>query len=299
MDWSDDGPSHPLRVRVVLFGAGRVGTAVASLLQNAGHEIAGVASPRRSSAERAATRLRTTVLRTDAENLRDTALVLIGAHDRAIADAAAAIAEHPLEGTTVAHFAGSLGLEPLQPIRAAGGRACALHPVQACPDVDTAIARLPGSAWGVTTDDADTRRFAIELIARDLAGIPIDVAEEDRALWHGAAVTTSNGIAALMGVGEAMLTALGVPNPIEILGPLAQGTVANARAGGGGGPTLTGPVVRGELETIERHLDGVRRRTPDLLESYRAAVHMIVIAARQSGRGDPDTLARIADALDR
>ena len=62
---------------------------------------------------------------------------------------------------------------------------------------------------------------------------------------------------------------------------------------------MTGPVVRGELETIERHLDGVRDRAPELLPSYKAAVNTIVAAARNSGRADEDVLARIANALNR
>ena len=51
----------------------------------------------------------------------------------------------------VCHFAGAVGVAPLKPALDAGILAAALHPVQTCPGLDTAVRRLPGSAWGVTT----------------------------------------------------------------------------------------------------------------------------------------------------
>lgn len=215
-------------------------------------------------------------------------LYLIGAPDDAIPSIARALAASAQPGALVCHFAGSLGTGPLRDVTATGGRPCALHPVQACPDVDTAIARIPRSAWGVTCAP-DVEDEVFRLIRQDLAGDPVLVREEDRVLWHAAAVVTSNGTAALLSMGESILAAIAVDAPERVLGPLAAGTVANARAGGGGGATLTGPIVRGEVSTVERHLAALEERAEDLVESYVSAARAILTSARRAGRIDTGT----------
>ena len=70
--------------------------------------------------------------------------------------------------------------------------------------------------------------WARDLISGPLRGLPVEVAEGDRAIWHAAASTTANGIAALMSVGEGMLGSIGIDRPSDVLGPLAGGTVASA-----------------------------------------------------------------------
>ena len=271
-----------LPMRVALVGAGRVGTAVAFLLRQSGHDIVGVSSRTEDSARAAATRLSAQTFMPTPDEVIDANLVLIGVPDGEIRDVAAALAPSVKAGTVVAHLSGSLGRGPLEPLSEA--RTCALHPFQACPDVDTAIRRLPGSAWGVTCPDADTERWVCEVLERDLQGFPVVVRDEDRALWHAAAVATSNGLAALLGASEAILAAIQIESPERILTPIASGTLANASEGGGGSRTLTGPVVRGEATTVKRHMDALSARAPELLPVYRAAARLILETATVSGR---------------
>lgn len=271
-----------------LIGAGRVGTAVAILLKEAGHRVTGVSSRTTASAERASALLSAPVA--DPRDLRAADVLLLGVPDHALSGMVPVIAG---AGTAaVVHFAGSVGPGPLA---SAGAAAFALHPVQACPDVASAVRRLPGSAWGVTCEN-DNRAWAHRLIEQDLHGMPVDVEDADRARWHAAAVTTSNGIAALMAIGESLLSSLGIDGPEKVLGPIARGTVANAIEVGGGAAALTGPVVRKEADVIRRHLEAVTAQSPDLLEAYRSALHMIVEAALTTGRIGPEDASAI-DAL--
>ena len=281
--------------RIALVGAGRVGTAVALLLQKRGHEIVGVSSRTPESRDTAARRLSSAVF-DHTQSVPPADVVLIGAGDAAIAEVAEITAAHVSRGTTVCHFAGSLGVAPLAPVAAAGARPVALHPVQACPDVDTAVARLPGSAWGVTCEV--TARDWVASFVSDLDGTPYWVDEDDRPVWHSASVTVSNGIAALLATGESILRSIGITDPVPVLGPLAAGTVANARVGGGGGATLTGPVVRSESATVQRHLKELRRRDPMLATGYAAVAAMIVRAARDSRRIDTATADEMLEWLD-
>jgi predicted short-subunit dehydrogenase-like oxidoreductase (DUF2520 family) len=283
-------------MRIALVGAGRVGVAVTTLLRDAGHEIVGVASRSDGSAQRAAGQLHAQVLALEGVASIEADLILIGVTDDAIEKTCVDIAPRVGPQTLVAHFAGSLGPGALGPL-GMPPRGCALHPVQACPDVDTAIRRLPGSAWGVTAPEGPPRATVHALITDDLHGFPVDVDEDVRPLWHAAAVTTSNGIAGLMATGESILAAIGIADPERVLGPLAAGTVANAAEGGGGAATLTGPVVRGEAATIARHLSALRSHSPTLAGAYIDAVRMITASATVTGRISAETAAAIEEVL--
>lgn len=281
--------------RVALIGAGRVGVAVAHLLQESDVEIVGVSSRSARSQGAAARRLsspefdyRTALPAAD--------IMLLGVIDAALDEVVDAVTPHLADGTYVCHFSGSVGTRPLDKVRASGARPCALHPVQAFPDVDAALARLPGSTWGVTCD-TDDRPWADEFVERFLKGRPVHVREDDRPVWHAAAVMVSNGISALLSIGESLLSAIGVDEPNVALAPIATGTVVNAREGGGGAATLTGPVVRGESFIIRRHLERLGDEDPELVNAYAQVVAMIIEAARASGRIEPAVAEEIAHTV--
>jgi len=282
-------------VNIALVGAGRVGTAVAYLLKQAGHRVVGVASRSKTSAADAAHRLDSTAV--PLSELPTAEVVLLGVGDAAIQTVSETIAEGIETGSYVCHFAGSFGTAPLSAALDAGARACAIHPVQACPSVDAGIARLPGSAWGVTCSDADAEAAMNALIAQDLHGTPVSVPEEVRPIWHAAAVMTSNAIAALLARAERVLDAIDVKEPARVLGPLALGTFANAMEGGGGASALTGPVVRGDVQTVKRHLESFERLSPVHRTAYLEATILIFAAASELGRIDRDAAQRMVDVL--
>lgn len=275
-------------MRVEIIGAGRVGTAVGILLQRRGHEVVGVWSRTSAAADAAARRLAAPVVGLDSLPAAD--WLLIGTPDDVVEEIAHAISPSSA-GTLVCHFAGSLGTDPLAPAAAAGARVAALHPVQACPSVDAAVARLPGCAWGVTCGGAAFA--AATRLVEDVDGQVVVVPEDARPVWHAAAVTAANGIAAMVAAGEALLASLDLPR--DVLMPLAAGAVANAHDGGGGAATLTGPIVRGDVRTVERHLAALEA-TPELADMYRVAAAAIVTVARAAGRLDADT-ARTLDSI--
>jgi predicted short-subunit dehydrogenase-like oxidoreductase (DUF2520 family) len=268
---------------LVLVGAGRVGTAVAELLRRRGHRVTGVSSRTPESASRAAQLLESRTFELGFD-LPPCDLVLLGVSDAAIEPVAARISSQLAADAVVCHFAGSLGLEPLTSVLEVGAGACAMHPVQAVPDVSAGLARLPGSAWGLTCSPG-VSSWAEALVTQELHGTPVQVAEAARRVWHAASVTMSNGIAALIATGESMLESIGVAEPTAVLGPLADGTVANATERGGGA-ALTGPVVRGETVTVAHHLQALRSGAPDLAHSYALVAELVLAAARRAGRVD-------------
>jgi predicted short-subunit dehydrogenase-like oxidoreductase (DUF2520 family) len=273
-------PAAPPRpFTLCLVGAGRAGTAVAAGLRQAGNTVLAVASRTPSSARAAAVRL--DAGETAVDGLPECDVVLLGVPESAVREVAGAVAPRLREGAVVWHLAGSLGVDALEMVRPAGGARCALHPVQAFPDPDAGLARLPGSAWGLTCDDA-VREWARAVASEDLGGRVFDVREADRPVWHAAAVTTASGAVALLSLGERLLASIGVGAAGEVLGPLAAAAVANA-VERGATASLTGPAVRGEWATVTGHLSAVAAAAPELVEPYREATRLVFRAADRAG----------------
>ncbi|MGH9086012.1 MAG: DUF2520 domain-containing protein [Acidimicrobiales bacterium] len=168
-------------------------------------------------------------------------LLLIAVPDAAIADVAEAI--EPDSGCVVAHVSGSLGLAPLSK----HPRRAVLHPLVALPDAERGAAALRGAWFGLA---ADGDPLADDVV-RALGGTAVHIPDHAWARYHAAAVIASNHLVALLGQVERIAATLGIP--LEAFLDLAEGTLANVRALGPA-DALTGPVRRGDLATVERHL---------------------------------------------
>jgi predicted short-subunit dehydrogenase-like oxidoreductase (DUF2520 family) len=280
---------------VAVVGAGRVGTAIAVLLGRAGHRVVAI-SGRSDTVRRARTYLPGVPVRPGEEAAAAAELVLIATPDDAIEATAASLAAAGAvgRGTWVVHVSGALGLGALAAVLATGARRLAIHPLQTFPDVDAALARLPGCAIAVTADDPDGRALG-EQLSRDLGGFPFELADEHRALYHAAAVFASNYLVTGAAVAEWLLGAAGVENPRAVLAPLQRASLENVERLGPA--ALTGPAARGDAGTIRRNLEALKQDAPELIPAYvgmaRAALHV----ADRAGRLDADGRAAVEDVL--
>jgi predicted short-subunit dehydrogenase-like oxidoreductase (DUF2520 family) len=220
-------------LRVV--GRGRAGTSLVRALTPSGWDFAGFVG-RDDDLERAAEGIDLLVLATP---------------DTVVADVAGAVS--PVETTVVAHLAGSLGLDALEPHR----RRAAVHPLVSMPDPEIGAERLRAGAWFAVAGDPLGRRMV-----EDLGGRAFDVADEDRALYHAAAVIASNHLVALLAQVERLASSVGVP--FEAYLTLARATLDNVTEMGPA-RALTGPAARGDRVTIDRHLAAL---APDERPAY-------------------------------
>lgn len=284
-------PSRPFSL--CLVGAGKAGVAVAAALAGAGNTVVAVTSRSQGSAATAAQRLESRVAGIAVLPRCD--VVLLGVPGGALRAVAEELAPRLHEGTVVWHLSGAHGLAPLAPATAAGALGAAVHPVQVFPDADRGLERLPGSVWGVTCDPT-VRDWAGTVVTEDLRGHALDVEEEHRPVWHAAAVTTANGIAALLSLGEELLQSIAVGDPARVLEPLAAASVANA-ARSGAAASLTGPAARGEWDTVAAHLESLRSLAPTLVDPYLDATRVIFGGAVRAGRVSPEALRAAAAVL--
>ena len=185
-------------------------------------------------------------------------VLLLAVPDDEVAGVAAAIAEHgPPEGVMHAfHLSGALDADALAPLSDAGYRVGTLHPLQSVSGPEMGADRLRGSYFGISGEEG-TRALGARLV-RMLGGEPLEVPAGNRPLYHAAATLVSNSIPALLAVGSEWMVRAGVPteHATAALLPLLRGTVENL---GSSLPrrALTGPVSRGDVETVRMHMEAL------------------------------------------
>jgi predicted short-subunit dehydrogenase-like oxidoreductase (DUF2520 family) len=263
-------------MNIAIVGAGTVGTALGVRWRDAGHTVVGVAG-RDATAQRAARWLPGVPLRPVGDVVRRVDVVAIAVPDRAIAEVAGELATAIDRGTAVLHVSGALGLGVLERVAAAGGVPLAVHPLQTFADVAGAIDALPGAAIAVTARDPEGWSIG-ERLATDLGGRPFRLADEDRALYHAAAVFASNDLVATSGAALALFEAARVPDALGAMAPLQEATVRNVHRLGPR-DALTGPAVRGDADTIARHLEAVAAAAPHLVAPYVALCRLALAVA--------------------
>jgi predicted short-subunit dehydrogenase-like oxidoreductase (DUF2520 family) len=178
-------------------------------------------------------------------------LVLLCVPDAAISEVASGIEPGPW----VAHVSGATPLSALDPHR----RRFSVHPLQTFTRA-RGPEQLDGAYAAVTAESEDGRAVAFEL-AESLGLRPFELADEQRALYHAGAAIASNFLVTLRRVAGRLVEDAGAP--AEALDPLMQRTIEN-------GFELTGPIARGDWDTVEAHRDAIRARRPEYEGLYNA-----------------------------
>jgi len=283
---------------LAVVGAGKVGSALAILLQKKGYPVAGTASRTFSSAEKLARVLNCPAYKRPWELTRRAGLVLITTPDREIARVAQEIAGAGGfgPGQVVAHTSGAHAAAELRGVREAGALAVSIHPLQSFADVEGAMKNLPGSYFALEGDAA-----ALSLarqVVDDLNGKALIIGAEDRPLYHAAACIASNYLVSLMHFATGLYRYFGLSRE-EAFGallPLVQGTIQNVSRVGPA-QALTGPVARGDAPTIASHLPALARVGKEELDLYRALGLYTVRVAREKGSIDDRQAAQLKEVF--
>jgi predicted short-subunit dehydrogenase-like oxidoreductase (DUF2520 family) len=176
-------------------------------------------------------------------------LVLLCVPDRAIAEVAASVEPGPW----VAHVSGGTPLAALEP----HARRFSLHPLQTFTH-ERGTEQLDG-AWAAVTGETDEAVAIANELARVVGLRPFPLPDDRRALYHAGAAIASNYLVTLRRIAGELLDEAGVP--AEALDPLMRRVIEN-------GFQLTGPIERGDWETVERHRAAIAETTPRLLPAY-------------------------------
>jgi predicted short-subunit dehydrogenase-like oxidoreductase (DUF2520 family) len=192
------------------------------------------------------------------------------------------------QDSVVIHCSGALSSEILAPARACGARVASLHPLQSFASADQAVSLMPGSFCTVEGDE--NALSIVRKIAEDLGGIVLEITAEKKTLYHAAAVAASNYLVTLIHLALELDRAAGLDSDTSLnaLLPLIKGTLDNI--GKKGIPdALTGPIARGDVETVSAHLKAMGKDTPGLLPLYRCLGLYTIDIARIKGTISKDT----------
>jgi predicted short-subunit dehydrogenase-like oxidoreductase (DUF2520 family) len=263
-------PGHA-SLSVAIVGAGRLGSALAGALRDAGVEVEGPLGrgerPWGASAAPVGERV-----------------VLLCVPDAEIAAAAEALGAEaaPFDGRLlVGHVSGAT---PLSALAGAGGEAFGLHPLQtfAGGEGPDAFQGVGCAIAGATPESLAVARK----LAERLGMTPIEISDSERTAYHAAASVSSNFLVTLQAAAEELAAAAGIvpADARALLAPLVRATVDNW-AERGPEAALTGPVARGDHETVARQRGAVEAHAPHLLPLFDELV------ARTRELADPEGAA--------
>jgi predicted short-subunit dehydrogenase-like oxidoreductase (DUF2520 family) len=261
--------SRPLPIAVI--GAGRVAQTFGRLLAERGEPVTTIAgrSPERARVAAAFIGFGVKPAALNAILVQPWRL-FIAVSDRAVPEVASLLAARGLHEGVALHTCGARGPEALAPLAKAGFACGVLHPLQTIAGPEQGLSALPGCTLGI---DGDAAALAWSgSIARLLEASTLRVSAEGRMLYHAAAVMASNYIISLMDAAAILMDEAGLSRDeaIRALAPLIEATVANGRRFGIAGG-LTGPIQRGDIETVSGHLAALER-APRAVRSLYCAV---------------------------
>ena len=289
-------PKPLMKLRVGVIGAGRVGAVLAAALRAAGHEIVSVAGESDASRGRAEALLPGVPLDKPTAVARACDVLLLTVPDdmldNVVTMLSASGAIRP--GQVVVHTSGRHGLAVLEPAVLVGARPIAMHPAMTFTGTDIDLPRLRGCVFGVTAGEAE--RELAEALVGDLGGVAMWVPEDRRTLYHAGLAHGANHLVTLVAQAMELLGAAGADDPAATLRPLLTAALDNALADGDA--ALTGPIVRGDVNTVRGHLAEVAANAPHTLASYVAMARATLDRVVTDGRVLPIRAAKIRRVLD-
>ncbi len=279
-----------VRLRVGVVGVGRAGSALGAALARAGHPVIAAHAVSDASRERAAALLPAAELVEVQEVVERADLVLLAVPDDALPALAIRLPFTP--GQFVVHCSGRYGVGVLSPAQARGALPLALHPAMTLTGTSLDVDRLAGAPFGVTS--AEPLRMAAEALVVEMGGEPVWIPEAARTLYHASLAHSANHLITLVASAIEMLEQAGVEHPGRLLSPLLHASLDNALRMGY--PALTGPVVRGDAQTVAAHVAELAF-DPQLQAAYIALARLTADRALAHGLLRPQAAEGLLNAL--
>ncbi len=285
--------------KLLFIGPGRVGTTLALALQNSHNTILGAIGTSETSPSNVQFQnmVKAPIFYWEAcsavqQVLKKADMILLCVHDNQIGPIAANLATNfPLhQRQIVCHTAGALGLNVLTPILATGAAIGCIHPLQTFVNPIISVAQMAQTYFAVT-GDSQSEPSLRQLVA-DMGAMAFTLRDADRVQYHAGAVLASNALVALMDIAASLMPK---EAGFAALLPLIEGTIANLLQVGTK-QALTGPIERGDVETVIAHMANLCNH-PTARLVYQALGVATVDIASTTGRVNVRTKNRLIQAL--
>jgi predicted short-subunit dehydrogenase-like oxidoreductase (DUF2520 family) len=270
------------KIKLGFIGAGALATTLSVAFKQRGFRIAAVSSRGFESAKTLADLLEGCLAVADNQEVADYAdLVFIATPDDIIPQVASQL--HWREGQMVVHCSGADSIDILNPVKTAGAQTGVFHPLQ------TFVAMVEENLKGITfaIEAEDPLLAHLKEMAQMLGGNWIELKSKDRVIYHAAAVFACNYLVTLTNIAVGLWESIDVPRykALQALLPLMRGTINNIEATGVM-QSLTGPIARGDLGTIKRHIIALQAIDPELIRIYSELGKNTIPIAIEKGKLD-------------
>jgi predicted short-subunit dehydrogenase-like oxidoreductase (DUF2520 family) len=282
-------------MKFFLFGPGKIGISLAILLVEAGHKLSGCWSRSEEGCRRLEKYLGQPASYGEIPGgIGHVDFVLITTAESALQEVSERIARSGFlrKDQILFHVSGVYSSEVLRHDSSPGIHAGSIHPVQAVASIEAGLRLLPHSSFTVDGDDRAVE-VGIRLV-EDIGGRAFSVGQGSRALYHCALSTASNFLVLLAWLSWRMLLRAGLGETIskEFVLEIMKGTHSNLMEMGFEG-ALTGPVLRGDWQTIQRHMEALEEVLPEGSAMYRTASALLLEIAESRGEAEADGLEKI------
>ena len=282
-------------LKIGIIGSGVLGGALGYCLKQKGAELTGISGRNAAKVQKSARFIGLPAL--DLEELVvQSRQIFLTVPDSAIAGLAEQIAGLPVNGRhkVLIHTSGALPAREMAAAYLRGYALLSLHPLQSFADLELAVKNLPGSYLALEGDE-EALVYG-EKIGELLGGKLLRLASQEKVFYHLAGVMASNYWVTLVGVAGKLMERAGIPEEegIKALRPIMQGTLHNllhlspAQA-------LTGPIARGDCETVIRHQEALQERCPEFLNLYRELKNHTIELARKKGGLNEKTIRALSE----
>ncbi len=303
--------------KIGIIGPGLLGGAFAHLLKKRGFEIAGIYGRRREAAEVLAKEVGSVAVEEPGSLLHTADIIFLCVSDSAIREMAdrlsetggimfetggimsetggivsetvgtvserAGIDRTKVRSKYIYHFSGALPSSVLTGAKKLGLGIGSIHPLQSFVDRDTALRMIPSSVFAIE-GEREALDAARSLLSKLGVGRIVEISADDKPLYHAAAAIACNYLVLLGGIAVDIMKSIGIPEEEGLCGiaALMEGTLGNLKKAGIPG-CLTGPVSRGDTDTVALHLEALKGWRPDIAELYAAMGRLLLPIAEMKG----------------
>lgn len=184
------------------------------------------------------------------------------------------------DNALVVHCSGNFSSVILKGKRISAG---SLHPLQTLANPKESVKTFRGTFCSYESDSLKARKEIVHLI-KTIGGVPVKINKSNKPLYHAAGVIASNYLVALAYTAQELLTEVGFSKreAIPALLPLINGTVNNIKRFGPA-DALTGPIARGDINTVKEHIKAIRLLLPEYLQFYKMLGRYTIKLAKDKG----------------
>ncbi len=284
-----------------IIGAGVVGSAIAKILSSSAYSITGIYSSSGESALRACDYVGGVRVYLDkADLVKKSDIIFLTVSDSSIEKVCKELALEKAFSADkiVIHTSGALSSEVLFSASEQGASVFSMHPIQSFAGVEEAVKNLKNSFFGVEGKGTEKARQTVKDIIDTLGGFEVYINTDSKVLYHAAAVVVSNYLVTLVELGCSMMCEAGVDseNAFRLLKPLIIGTLNNIDKMGTT-EALTGPIARGDVITVDKHLQEIEEKLPNFLHLFKILGSNTLDIAKNKGKISEENYGLLSSLL--